>query len=160
MKTHILQALKLNLFYAETNLLDLTDEQMTTIPDGLKNHPAWLVGHILGAYGFAFEAFEAPQALPDGWAELFGMGSTARANGYPTKDELLEALRGAHAHLTELIEDSSEAQLDAPSDEDSPLHAMFPRVGDVVVGASLVHEAVHLGQLSAWRVAMGLPLAF
>jgi hypothetical protein len=33
-----------------------------------------------------------------------------------------------------------------------------PRVGDAAVGIATTHEAIHLGQLSAWRLAMGMPL--
>jgi hypothetical protein len=160
MKTHVIQSLKLNMMYAEANLADLSEAHMVTIPKGMKNHPAWLVGHVIGAYGYAFDALGAELETPEGWSELFGAEGASNAGPYPTKDELLTRLRGAHAKLSELIEAATDEQLAEPTDKHHPMAEIFPRVGDLVVGASLVHEATHMGQLSAWRTAMQLPIPF
>jgi len=158
MKTHVIQSLKLSLTYAEANLADLDDKQMLAIPKGFTNHPAWLVGHIIGAFSYAFEALGDKLDIPDNWESLFGMAGVSNAGPYPSKDELLERLRNAHARLAELIEAATDEQLATPTPDDNPMQSFFPRLGDLVRGATLVHASTHLGQLSAWRTAMQLPL--
>jgi hypothetical protein len=38
------------------------------------------------------------------------------------------------------------------------LKGIFPNVGSLVISGLTMHSAVHFGQLSVWRQAMGMPL--
>ena len=91
--------------------------------------------------------------------KLFGSGSaaTADAGAYPSKDELLPALDAAcAAGLAALAGLSPEALTTPMPDED--MRDYFPTVGDAMVYMMLVHESIHMGQLTSWRRAMGMPL--
>ena len=95
--------------------------------------------------------------VPDGWAALFSTGSVPSPERalYPAKAELLNAFEAAHGALA-----STAAALDpAAAAQSNPVEGLrprFPTVADVVAYVLTTHEAVHLGQLSAWRRVMGL----
>lgn len=82
----------------------------STQPSGLRNHPAWQIGHV--AYARASVAALLASAEPE---------SMSAANP-------LEGMRG-----------------------------QFPLVWDFVRLFLTSHDLFHLGQLSAWRQAMGHP---
>ena len=91
---------------------------------------------------------------------LFTIGSqpTDDRAAYPSTAELLAAVESRQALLTDAMRNADPSAFEAPT-PDEKLRAIFPTVGDLVTSAMTSHIAVHLGQLSAWRKAMGLPSA-
>ena len=139
--------------YAERLLAGLNpaDAHAPAHPGG--HHPAWILGHLtfsgLGAVrllGGDAPGFEDAQAR-------FGIGTTPGAGG--DFDAILAGWRETHRCVGEAIDAGvPEQRLAAPN----PIEAFadaFATVGDQAAFLLTGHEAVHLGQLSAWRRARG-----
>jgi hypothetical protein len=80
----------------------------------------------------------------------------ADANAYETKDELLAILRDAQAQLTAAVERFDERRLDEPFPGPS-YREVFPTIRHALTQVLAGHVALHVGQVSVWRRAMGLP---
>jgi hypothetical protein len=157
-----LQNYAFGLTYAQKLVADVPDEQMCAqpVPGRVMNHPAWLLGHLAWASenGTAFLGQTSPWGVE--WRELFGMGTTPQTerSRYPAKAELLRRLEEAHAHLAATVGKATPEVLAQPAPE--RLRGRFPTVGNVLLGLMTSHESLHLGQMSAWRRALGLPSVF
>lgn len=153
------------LMYGQKLVADVPDEKMCAQPvaNRVMNHPAFLLGHLAWVNGnraAALSGQPAGAAAKPEWKELFGMGatpSTDRAK-YPSKAELLQAFEESHARLGEAAAKATPEAFAAPTPE--PMRNRFPTVGAMVLGLMTSHFATHLGQLSAWRRAMGFPSVF
>ena len=61
-----------NLDYAKKLVEDLSNNQMTIIPsNGLDNHPAFTIGHLVSGSALLAEDLGAKFEMPDHWASLF-----------------------------------------------------------------------------------------
>lgn len=157
MKQHVLQTARLVLNYAQANLADIPDEKMTDLPTGLVNHPAWLVGHIVLAAERAVQVLGGQAACADDCVALFQDPPGADAGPFPPKADLLAALTDCYARLEKAFEAASDEQLSQPLPVEE-MRELFPTVGDMATGVMTIHPALHLGQLAAWRTAMGMEL--
>jgi hypothetical protein len=151
--------------YGQKLIADIPDEQMCAQPiEGrVMNHPAFILGHLAWANDNRAASLTGQQpagAANPQWKELFGMGSKPASDRskYPSKAELLKAFEDAHARLGEAAAKATPEALAQPTPE--PMRARFPTVGALVLGLMTSHFATHLGQLSAWRRAMGYPSVF
>lgn len=138
---------------------DVTDEQMLLRPGGNMNHPAWIFGHM-SLYHPALvglitgKQFADPKDDPD-----FGFSVTKTSDDpklYGTKAAILEKYAAGH-------EDVAQALLAAKSKQLGALPSL-PRwretkqtVAFMLPDLMLHHESTHIGQLSFWRRAAGLP---
>lgn len=162
MINHLLHVYGFNETYAKMLVSDLSEEQMTAQPREGMNHPAWVVGHLAMASGLVVKlAGGEPPESPEGWGELFGMKSKPLAEGgkYPDKVTLVAALETSHAAVSELLPQVDAALLGRAMPSEG-LGSVMPTVGDAITFMITSHESIHLGQLSAWRRAMGLPSVF
>jgi hypothetical protein len=150
------------LTYANRLVEDVPDERMCEQPVAGRtmNHPAWLLGHLAWAKDRAVTMLGQPSALPAEWKDRFAMGSTPQDDrgGYPSKAELLAALESAHTRLAAAAEAASVEKLSEPAPE--RMRSRFPTLGNFFAGLMSSHYSNHLGQLSAWRRAMGYKSAF
>jgi hypothetical protein len=158
----VLPSYNFNLFYAQKLVADVPDEQMCAqpVPGRVMNHAAFLLGHLAWASENGVKLLGEESARAAEWRELFGMGATPLADRsrYPAKAALLRALEEAHAHLAAAAGKAKPEVLDQPAPE--RMRGRFPTVRHMLVGLTTSHEASHLGQLSAWRRALGLPSVF
>ncbi|HAW51598.1 MAG TPA: hypothetical protein DCX54_04610 [Flavobacteriales bacterium] len=162
---NIIRQYDFNLEYAKTLVKDLSDDQMTTIPaNGLDNHPAWTIGHLVSGSADLATDLGAEFEMPDDWAELFmrkGPGDPRKPNPdkrkYPSKHLLITELENQHNKVKQLLIGLDKSAFN------NPLPWRFgnfmPTLGDVVLFMCINHESMHLGQLAAWRRAMGLESA-
>lgn len=158
----ILNQYDFNLAYAKRLVDDLSDEQMTTAPvTGLVNHPAWTIGHLASASALLTEDLGVQIDFPESWSELFlrkGPGDPTLPDPdtvkYPSKKELLDELWRQHEKVKQLIRQQTDDELKKAVKWKFSDH--MPALVDVVVFFCVNHEAMHLGQLAAWRRAMGL----
>ena len=161
MKDTILKGFAFNLFFINKLVEDIPDEKICEQPGGLVNHPAWVIGHLVIAASSIGQMIGARPSAPDGWKELFDMGSqpTGDTSKYPDKATLLAALEKSHKVFAKAYEDASESTLnqELPMEQ---LRPMFPTVGDFAAFGMTGHEGVHIGQLTAWRHVQGLPKTF
>jgi len=160
-----LRAYAWNLLYAEAMAADL-DAARATTPGGpgLENHPAWTLGHLVTGANLLAQDLGLPDDLPDGWRDTFqrrGPGDprlpTDDAGAYPPVADLLAELRRQHERV-------ADAWRAVPADrwtqrEDWAFGGDLPTFADSCLFMAVTHEALHLGQLAAWRRAHGLPSA-
>jgi hypothetical protein len=96
--------------------------------------------------------------LPDEWARRFGTGSAPVADGgyYENRDDALAILADAQSRLTAAVEHLNDTQLDAPLPVEA-YRVVFPTIRHALTQVLVGHTANHVGQVSVWRRAMGLP---
>ena len=131
---------------------------MVQQPNGIANHPAWVIGHLVHACQMLGGAIGVSPWLPHDWAKRYGTGSSpvAEVGVYETKEQLLASLRDAQLRLARAVAQLDDAQLDAAFPDPS-LHDVFPTVRHALTQVLVAHAAFHVGQVSIWRRAMGLP---
>lgn len=162
----IVRQYNFNLEYATQLVADLTKDQMTQIPTkGLENHPAFTLGHLISGSADLNRDLGGDFSMPDAWADLFirsGPGDPRKPDPdtekYPSKNLLLEELENQHTKVVSRLRSMDENEL-----LNSHLKWRFgnfmPSLYDVVIFMCINHEAMHLGQLAAWRRSMGLDSA-
>ena len=158
----VLPSYSFNLLYAQKLVADVPDEQMCAqpVPGRVMNHAAFVLGHLAFASENGVRFLGEQAARAEEWRDLFGMGATPQADRsrYPAKAALLQRLEEAHAHLVAAVGRATPEALAQPAPE--RMRGRFPTVGSLLLGLMTSHEASHLGQLSAWRRALGLPSVF
>ena len=157
MLQHILHVYGMNLGFAKRLVADLSDDQMCAQPHGVVNHPAWSLGHLAVASDHAATMMGLPSGLPPGWADPFKTGGTPSpdTHAFPGKDEILRVLGEQHARVAQAAAGVDPAALAQPHPNEKR-RSHFPTVGDFVIFLMTAHEMDHLGQIAAWRRAMGL----
>ncbi len=146
-----------NLRYAEMLVNDVSAEQMTEQPGGVINHPAWSLGHLVVASDGLAQLLGLQSDLPDGWSETFKTGGepSGDVSAFPSKEEILGALKEQHTRNTEAVKNMDASRFAEPHPNEGA-RKYFPTVGDMIVFLMTSHEMDHLGQIAAWRRAMGL----
>ncbi|MEZ6210218.1 MAG: DinB family protein [Phycisphaerales bacterium] len=120
------------------------------------NHPAWVLSH-LNVYAPIAAAMLRREPFEDPAEHRYGRKSKVvnDLNEYLTKDALIAEYTRVHGDALAALNSADERVFG----EATPLErwrAVHPTVGDVVLMLMVKHESIHLGQLSAWRRAMGL----
>ena len=144
--------------YAQALLADLTDEQMILRPGGNMNHPAWILGHMALYYPLVPALLRGESFADPADDDLFGFrgrGPQPDLQLYGTKDSQIERMTEGHENVARALLDA------APSDFKRPPSlprwaAMYPTVEFMLPDLLLMHENIHIGQLSIWRRAAGL----
>src|SRR6185503_2644178 len=146
--------------------LDFLHEQVSEVqaadmvaqPNGIMNHPAWVIGHLTHACQMLGGVVGLTPWLPNDWAGRFGTGSVPIADCalYETKEDALQILRNAQSRITEAVGQLDDAHLDQPF-PDASYRAVFPTIRYALTQVLVGHTANHIGQVSVWRRAMGLP---
>ena len=157
MLPHLVFTYGFNLNMAKRLVGDLTAEQMCQQAHGVVNHPAWSLGHLASASVGALKALGHDAALPESWGDAFKTGGIPSndSSAYPSKEQLLSTLESLHDRVTAAVTTVDAATLAAPHPHEGT-RKYFPTVGDMVVFLMTAHEMDHLGQVAAWRRAMGL----
>jgi hypothetical protein len=157
---HVLHVYAMNLGFATRMVKDLSDDQMCAQPHGVVNHPAWSLGHLAVSSDHLGKVLGLSSDLPAGWSEIFKTGGTPSADRsvFPPKAEILSVMAQQHARIAQAVSSADPAALAQPHpNEKSRRH--FPTLGDYAVFLMTAHEMDHLGQIAAWRRAMGLAAA-
>ena len=157
MLRHLIFTYQFNLGRARTLVGDLSDEQMTRQPHGVVNHPAWLLGHLAASSNQVAKMLGLPSTFPAAWTEAFAIGGvpSGDAAAFPSKEELLAELARQHERVAEALA-STEPALFEREHPNEGTRKRFPTVGDYTAFMMTTHEGSHLGQIAAWRRAMGL----
>lgn len=145
--------------YALALLEDVTDEQMVLRPGGNMNHPAWILGHMSLYYPIVPALLEGRQFEDPADNELFGFrgrGPLMDAQAYGSKQSQIDRMTSGHEEVAQALLAATQEQLNRPP---SLLRwaAMYPTVEFMLPDLLLMHENIHIGQLSIWRRAVGLP---
>ena len=148
----------LNGSYINQLVGDLTQDQMTVQPAEGFNHPAWLLAH-LRTYHPVIEALLRGREPDDPADAPFGMKSSPQTDPavYERRDALVDGYNEGHRRVLAALDGASEEVLGRPMPVRRWADRGFPQMGSILGYLMVRHEALHAGQLSAWRRAMGLP---
>ena len=146
--------------------LDFLREQVADVPapdwvaqpNGIVNHPAWTIGHLIFIWQQLGAVVGLTEWLPDNWGNRFGSGSrpVADASLYESKENLLVMLDDAQQRITHAVERLDDVLLDEPFPDEAYLD-VFPTIRHALTQVLVGHTAFHIGQVSVWRNALGLP---
>lgn len=144
-------------FLAE-QVADVAAADMAAQPGGVRNHPAWVLGHVTVTCQELGGVLGVPAWLPGDWGGRYGTGSVpvADAGRYEGKVVAVAMLRDARARIAAAVEKLDAARLDEPFPVES-YRRVFPTVRHAVTQVLVGHQAYHIGQLALWRRAMGMP---
>jgi hypothetical protein len=162
MKEMVIAVYTLGLNYAQKLVADIADEQMCAqpVPGQVLNHAVFLLGHLIWAEDSALGLLGQKPVLGPEWRDMFSMGKTPGADRsqYPAKETLVKTLEEVHHRLVAAyLEATAETLAQAAPER---MRARFDTIGTAALGLMTSHRSLHLGQLSAWRRAMGLPGVF
>jgi uncharacterized damage-inducible protein DinB len=165
MVAEIIRQLDFNLAYAKKSVEDIPEAQMAVKPSaGLDNHPAFTLGHLATAYANLMNNLTGEYILADGFKEIFlrsGPGDPALPNpdaaAYPSKEKMLAEMDHQHQRLINYLLRMDEKKL--KENFEWRFSSFFPTYLDRIMFLCVNHYAMHLGQLAAWRRAMGFPSA-
>jgi hypothetical protein len=154
----VLHSFAYSLDYLREQVAGVADADMVAQPNGIMNHPTWVIGHLTHACHLLGGVMGLPEWLPEGWAERFGTGSVPVADSglYETKAETLAILGDAEARIARVVGRLDDSRLDEPF-PDKAYRDVFPTVRHALTQVLVGHTANHVGQVSVWRRAMGLP---
>jgi hypothetical protein len=145
--------------YALALTNDLTDAQMVLRPGGNMNHPAWILGHV-SLYHPAAIALLAGKPFADPKNdELFGFagkGPLADIASYGGKDKIISRFTEGHEQVAQALLAAKPEDFNRPPSLERWV-ANNPNVGFMLPDLLLHHESLHIGQISIWRRAAGLP---
>jgi len=158
MREHLLKAAATNVDYAKRLVADIPDEKMAVQPAPGMNHAAWILGHLAYVFDSMIGVWDQKPVMSPEWKELFNIPSKPLADRskYPSKAELWDAYEKAYQRIVDAVKAASDADFDREF-PNLRLRASLPTVGVAMIHILTSHQGQHLGQLSAWRRAQGLP---
>ena len=159
MRSAIRSVLESNTKYALALVGGVDEVQMIAQPVAgvTMNHPAWVLSH-LNVYAPIATAALRRDAFEDPAGHRYGRKSRVvnDAGEYMGKDALVAEYERIHRETLAALASAD----DGVFSEATPLarwREANPTIGALMVMLLVKHESIHLGQLSAWRRAMGLP---
>lgn len=158
-KSSIVYAWDNSLRYALALLDDVTDEQMLLRPGANMNHPAWILGHVCIYHPIIIPLLEG-RSFPDPANDpLFGFsGSESQSDPklYGSKESQVRRFVDGHEQVAQTLLSATAESLQRPPSLPR-WSAAYPTVEFMLPDLLLHHESLHVGQLSIWRRAAGLP---
>lgn len=156
----LLQAWKRHRDYGKLLVEDLEPAQLVARPLPDMNHAAWIFCH-LGAYFPVIIALLEKRTFDDPRDHEFGMQSSPVADlaAYPAKEKLIENFLAGHADVITALNNADDDVFESPQTLERWKQPM-PKAGMALSFLMLAHEGIHLGQLSAWRRALGMPSVY
>jgi hypothetical protein len=161
----IIKTYDFNLKYAAELVSDIKEEDMyRSLGPGLENHPAFTLGHLATGSALMAECLGRESYIPTVWTALFqrkGPGDPTlpleRTKDSPSKQELVKELSKQHEVVKEALLALPDEKLSESVDWRFSNH--FGSLLDLTAFMCMTHEAMHLGQLAAWRRAAKLTSA-
>lgn len=155
MKT-VLHSFAYCLDYLREQVADVAASEMVAQPNGMMNHPAWVVGHLTHICQLSGGVIGTPEWLPDDWAKRYGTGTGHAVGLYEIKNDALAIFGDAQTRIIQAVERTDDSDLDEPF-PDEAYRDVFPTIRHALTQVLVGHAANHVGQVSVWRKAMGLP---
>jgi len=145
--------------YAQSLVADLSDAQMVLRPGGNMNHPAWILGHLAKYHPVTVQLLAGEPVDDPKHDPLFGFagqGPVDDVAAYGSKQAIVSWFVEGHELVAQaLLAAKPQAFQQRPSLE--RWAAMYPTVEFMLPDLLLHHESLHIGQISIWRRAAGLP---
>ena len=136
---------------------DLSEDQMVSQTELIKNHPAWVIGHLTFSCQAIGGELGIDRWLPADWGKRFGMGSAPvdDVRAYEGKDTLLSILADAESRIISAVESLTPEQLAQPLPDEN-YRDLLPTTHHAIGQILIAHTAYHIGQTTLWRRAFGL----
>lgn len=148
---------KFMLGYVQSLMSDVSEADMDRRPIPGGNPPRWILTHLAICTDYAARALGSDMRCPKVWHTTFGPGSSSDAtlDPKPTKEELMAALTAGVERVNDLASHADATKLGGPHGlsilQTTPIQTLRQFVAHLMT----THIAGHIGQLSAWRRAMG-----
>ena len=157
----------LGIGYAERLLADVSAEKFGAFarPGGQlveSNHPAFIYGHlslypsrIIAQLGEDATNYQPSETFEKLFSHQAKCVDDPENSIYPSKDEITTKFFDAHRRASEVLRAADEERFRQENPNEG-MRQKFPTIGAMhgfYVGG---HIMMHIGQLSAWRRAMGL----
>jgi hypothetical protein len=154
----VLHSFAYSLDYLREQVDDIDDATMFVQPDGIVNHPAWVIGHITAAIHLLASTIGVPKWLPKDFINRYRTGTVPVGDTgvYENKNDLLALLHEVQTRISERIKQMNDAELDVPFPAES-YRDVFPTMRHALTQVLIGHTAYHVGQVGVWRKAMGMP---
>lgn len=140
-------------------LADLSDEQMLLRPQGKMNHPAWIVGHVSIYHPIIVDLLAGrtfADAKDDEKFGFAGRGPVDDPAAYGSKQSMVERFADGHERVAQALLAAKPADFQRKPSLVRWATA-YPTVEFMLPDLLLHHESLHIGQVSIWRRAAGLP---
>ena len=153
----ILHNFAYSLDFVRELVADLSDDQMVLQSEHIKNHPAWVIGHLTFSCQALGGEIGLNRWLADDWGKRFGMGSVpvADTTAYESKSRSLAVLANAQSRIAEKVLALSPKQLEQPLPDEN-YHEDLPTTLHAISQILIAHTAYHVGQTVIWRREVGL----
>lgn len=138
---------------------DLTDEQMIVRPDGKMSHPAWILGHIGAYHPVIVQLLKGEPVVDPKDDQLFGFAGQGPVDAlapYGTKQAMVERFSAGHEAVAQALLNAQPEDFKRSPTLDR-WAKQYPTVEFMLPDLMLHHESLHIGQISIWRRAAGLP---
>jgi len=131
-------------------------DQLTRQSSGIKNHPIWLIGHLIVSSRQSDLIINKDDFCPKEWEALFAQGTEAinDSKKYPTIEVLLTTLEASRKKFWAAFSSATDNELQSKPSDPS-LAEFFDNNGVCEVQHMLGHDGYHIGQIASWRGAMG-----
>jgi hypothetical protein len=142
----VLHSFSYGLDFLREQVADVAAADMVTQPNGIANHPAWVIGHLTQSWQQLGGVIGVAPWLPDDFSARFGRGSVpvADAGVYETKADALAILRDAQARISDAVARLDDARLDEPF-PDVVYRDVFPTIRHALTQVLVGHTANHVG---------------
>ena len=156
-RQQIIDEYKLNETITMSLVQTIPAERFTEQPQGIRNHPAWILGHLRVSEDTAYQMLTGKRLCNEHELEIFKIGSMPNSNPkhYPDKTTLIEQYLDMHKKMSNAIMEASQETLDSPMPIER-IQDRFPTIGTFLLHVTTSHEGYHLGQMSTWRRAARL----
>jgi hypothetical protein len=139
---------------------DIPADTFAHMPHPTMNHPAFNFGHLSLYPNRIFLLIDRKDLIEEDarYAELFAAGKPCveQDGRYPHKDEIMQRFTDAYRKAYEVLPAVTDAVLAQPNPIEGRMRERLPLVGIAVNFLLNNHVMSHLGQVSAWRRAMGM----
>ncbi len=132
----------------------------------VSNHPAFGIGHLCLYPSRVTELLGKPTAesqAPANYSALFSKDAQCQddpaGSVYPPKGELVSVFERTYEAAINSLRECDDQLLMVPNPVDSPIRAVCPTLGSMLMFYMTGHVMSHLGQISTWRRMQGLPPA-
>jgi hypothetical protein len=156
MISELISCLDRTVAFLREQVADLTDEEMILQPEGIINHGAWMLAHVIYSFQAIAGELGVTPWLQEHWESGFAFGSLPSPilSEHSRKMVLLESLDNTGCRLRTALLGIDERDLADPlPDEDA--RKVLPTKAHALVQVIAGHTAYHAGQLAAWRRAIG-----
>ena len=158
---YIVVPLRRAIGFGELLTKDIPPSQFAHMPHPTMNHPAFCIGHLSLYPNRIFKVIGQPELIVEksGYPELFQAGTKCveQDGRYPAKDEIVAYYLERYNAVSAVVATLPDEVFQRENPLEGRLREIFPLVGIAVNFLLNNHHMMHLGQVSAWRRAVGLP---